>query len=83
MIAGQQGLGPRGLGTQVKNCCSTFSLHSESFSFSSFEFYLFILRDGEGQREKERERIPSRLCSGTVSAEPDKGLELTNHEIMT
>ena len=33
-------------------------------------------------REREKgERIPSRLC--TVSAEPDVGLDPTNHEIMT
>ena len=35
----------------------------------------------EGQRERERKRIPSRLCA--VSAEPNAGLEPTNHEIMT
>ena len=35
----------------------------------------------EGQRERERDRIPSRLCA--VSAEPDMGLDPTNHEIMT
>ena len=35
----------------------------------------------KGQREKERERIPSELCA--VGAEPDLGLDLTNHEIMT
>ena len=31
--------------------------------------------------ERRRERIPSRLQA--KSAEPDMGLELTNHEIMT
>ena len=31
--------------------------------------------------ERGRERIPSRLC--TDSTEPDVGLELTNHVIMT
>ena len=41
---------------------------------------------GEGQRERERERerrerIPSRLH--TISAEPNAGLKLMNHEIMT
>ena len=36
---------------------------------------------GEGHRERERERIPSRLLN--VSTEPDMGLELTNHEVMT
>ena len=38
---------------------------------------------GEGQREGERgkERIPSRLFA--VSAEPDKGLDLTNWETTT
>ena len=35
---------------------------------------------GERERERERERISSRFH--TASAEPDKGLELTNHEIM-
>ena len=41
-------------------------------------------RERERQRErteKEGERIPSRLYA--VSAEPDAGLELTNHKIMT
>ena len=32
-------------------------------------------------RERRRERIPSRLLA--VSTEPDKGLRLTNLEIMT
>ena len=48
----------------------------------------FILREIESEwgreqrvREKEREKTPSKLC--TVSAEPNVGLELTNHEIMT
>ena len=35
----------------------------------------------ERERERERERIPSRLH--TVSSEPDVGLDLMNHEIMT
>ena len=46
-------------------------------------------RERERERERERknekrtgrERIPRRLS--TVSAEPDEGLELMNHEIMT
>ena len=38
-------------------------------------------RAGEGQRERERERIFSRLH--TVSREPNVGLKLTNHKIMT
>ena len=37
---------------------------------------------GKGrEREGERERIPSSLQA--VSVEPDPGLELMNHEIMT
>ena len=36
---------------------------------------------GWEQRERERERIPSRLCN--INEEPDVGLELTDHEIMT
>ena len=35
---------------------------------------------GKG-RQRHRERIPSRLP--TISMEPDAGLNLTNHEIMT
>ena len=35
----------------------------------------------QGGAERERETIPSRLL--TVTAEPDTGLKLTNHEIMT
>ena len=31
--------------------------------------------------EREGERIPSRLCE--ISLEPDVGLDLMNHEIMT
>ena len=50
---------------------------------------LFILRVREREhryksrrgREGERQRIPSRLCTGSM--EPNVGLELTNHEIMT
>ena len=36
---------------------------------------------GERQRERGRQRIQSRLC--VDRREPDAGLELTNHEIMT
>ena len=36
---------------------------------------------GERDRETERMRILNRLYA--VSTEPDSGLELTNHEIMT
>ena len=38
-------------------------------------------RGRERERERERERIPSRLQ--IVSTEPDLGLKLTDHEIMT
>ena len=53
--------------------------------FFFFNVYLFILKErvfeqGRGT-EMGRERIPSRLCA--VSTEPDAGLDLTNHEIMT
>ena len=58
-----------------------------AFSEIVFKVYLFE-REGErekegvgkGQREGERE-YPKQFC--TVSSEPDMGLELTNHEIMT
>ena len=51
-----------------------------SFLLLLFHVYSFIMREGEVQRERggRRERIPSRL-----SAEPDTGLNLTNHEITT
>ena len=43
------------------------------------------MREREREREQagegQRDRLPSRLC--TVSAEPNTGLELANHEIMT
>ena len=39
------------------------------------------VRVGEGQRERERGKIPNRLH--TVCVEPNAGLKLTNHEIMT
>ena len=45
------------------------------------KFYLFILSERERQRKRDKERILSRLR--IVSAEPDVGLELMNHEIMT
>ena len=44
--------------------------------------YLFLRECEQGRgRERKRERISSRLC--TVSTEPDVGLGLTNHKIMT
>ena len=61
-------------------------------SLCFLKFILFILRERaeKGQREREREeeierekgreRSPSRLC--TISADPDVGLKLRNHEIM-
>ena len=38
-------------------------------------------RRGGAERERGRERIPSRFQA--VSAKPDAGFKLTNHEIMT
>ena len=38
-------------------------------------------RERQGERERGRKRIPHRLC--TVSAEPDVGHDLRNHEITT
>ena len=59
---------------------------SQSFYFSNFSFLRFIFerereRASRGRTEREGERIPSRLC--TASTEPDVGLELMNHEVMT
>ena len=39
------------------------------------------MREQGRGRERGKERIPSRLHA--VSAEPNTGLDLTNHEIMT
>ena len=50
-----------------------------------FFLSLFIFRESEREqelgRDREGETIQSRLHA--VSAEPNEGLELTNHEIMT
>ena len=58
----------------------------------TFFFFKFILREREStsrggvererekKRERERERIPSRLHT---QGDPNVGLKLTNHEIMT
>ena len=56
-------------------------------NMASFFLSLFIYLGGEythewGRgREREGERIPSRLCA--VSTQPDSGLSLSNHEIVT
>ena len=62
-------------------------LNETLFFNSFFNACLFILREsmhacehGRG-REKGRERISSTLL--TASADPDVGLKLMNHEIMT
>ena len=47
------------------------------FFLSLFSFE----RESVCGRERGRQRIPNRLC--TVSAEPDMGLKLRKHEIMT
>ena len=59
-----------------------------NFYFYSLFFliYLFCEREhklsgGEEQGERQRERIPGRLHN--ASAEPDVGLQLMNHEIVT
>ena len=54
------------------------------YNINFFNVHLF-LRERESTQvrkgQRERENIPSRLYA--VSTEPDLGLELTNHEIMT
>ena len=40
-------------------------------------------REREGEREKESQAGSALSLWSPVSAEPDVGLELTNHEIMT
>ena len=49
------------------------------------EIFIYFEREREHElgmgRERGRQRIPSRLCAD--SKEPNTGLELTNHEIMT
>ena len=46
-----------------------------------FFFLIFIYFVREREAEIDGERIPRRLY--TVSAKPNTGLDLTNHEIMT
>ena len=65
--------------------------HEDNFNFRQFFFFFFLslfiylFRERESacawEQQREGERIPSRLP--TVSTEPDVGLKLTNHEIMT
>ena len=40
-----------------------------------------MCKEERAEREGERERIPGKLHA--VSTEPNAGLELTNHEIVT
>ena len=54
--------------------------------FYSFDFLKYLLlretgREDEGGTKRGRQGIPSTLHA--VSPEPDVGLELTDHEIMT
>ena len=70
-------------------------LNNKDQALSFLNVYLFILRErqkenerahmsgrgAERERRRQRERILSRLCA--LSTEPDPGLNLTNHEIMT
>ena len=64
-----------------------FALGEIIFIKKNLFLSLFILREGEiawageGQKERERYRSPSRPLA--VHVEPDVGLELTSHEIMT
>ena len=46
-----------------------------------FLMFIYFERERERQRERGRERISGRLHA--VSAEPNSGLDLTNHEIVT
>ena len=70
-----------------------FDFGNSAPSFFSFLFFLkfiyLFLREREREREstsgggteRRRDRITSRLR--TISAEPDVGLELMNHELVT
>ena len=60
----------------------------QAFLFSPIflKIYLFLrervhVHEWGVGRQGGRERIPNKLC--TDSAEPDMGLELSNHEVMT
>ena len=44
-------------------------------------FVCLSLRRRESGRDRKRQRIPSRLCA--VNVEPDVGLKLMKHEIVT
>ena len=66
------------------SCHTGFHNHINNILFLSF-IYLFWERQRQHElgrgREREKHRIRSRFQA--VSTEPDAGLELTNHEIMT
>ena len=51
------------------------------FNFFFFLSFIYLFREKEHEWERGRERIPGRLL--TVNAEPDTGLELPDHGIMT
>ena len=55
------------------------------FQYRVLSLFISFERDGESEqgrgRERGRESISSRIS--TISMEPQVGLELTNHEIMT
>ena len=61
--------------------CVSVALGWSEMCISFFFKFIYFERRGRAERERGRERIPSRLH--TVSAEPNVGLELTNHEIMS
>ena len=76
-------VGPDGARPQMVPHCPEECIPPDYFKvflpaglFCFFNFYLYILKGRRG-----RERIPSRIPA--VSAEPDAGLDLNDHEIMT
>ena len=55
----------------------------ETYFFKYFERESVCRHEWGRGREHGGERIPSRLCAVSVSAEPNTGLGVTNHEITT
>ena len=55
------------------------------FKFISFEIEHTCTEEADRERQREREREREGIPRGfhAVSTEPNMGLELTNHEIMT
>ena len=80
--------------TEIRRTSCRFPPPPSHFPYSKMKHLFFLIflmliyfwetehKQGRG-RERGRHRIQGRIQALSVSTEPDAGLELTNHEIMT